>query len=712
MSAASRRIFFGGTIALFLAAFLVYWPALNGAFLWDDNLDLTENLALRDLRGLWRLWFAPPTLDYYPIKFTVQWVQWQLWGEHVLGYHVTNVLLHALGGVLLWRVFARLGLRFAWLGALIFVVHPLAVESVAWIAELKNVLSLPPLLLALLAWLDFDAHGAPRAYRRALAWFIVAMLCKTSVVMFPVTLVLFTWGKHDRITFSDARRLAPFFAVSLGLGLLTLWLQFGRALGGESLPLGGPLHRVALAGASLAFYTWKSLWPSGLLPIYPQWRVDPAAWWQLAPWVALVALAIAGGRARVTWGRPVLLGVGWFVLHLAPFLGFVPISFLRFTWVMDHFTYVPLPGLIGLALAGLERLRADCVGWVVGVGIASVLAVIAQRHAATYRDPHTFWSHTVAHHPDAWIARNNLGLALALQNDFAGAVREYEYALRVRPDYFEARMNLGNALRQLGRAEEGIAALRSAIQLRPNVSLAHYNLGLALLALNRPDEAYASLERAIQLQPNHADSLDVRGELLRVAGRHDEAQRDFHAALRSDPRHAYAHHHLAISLGATGRAPEALAYYETALRLKPDYLEARNNYAAALVAAGRGPEALAHFERVLQVRPEFVDARLNLALALIRLARADEAIRHLETLLRAQPGSLRVIYNLGVAQAARGRHDLAIAQFERALALDASFPSIHVGLAESLAATGRTAEARLRYAHARALDPALPERTF
>jgi len=701
-----------GAAAIVAAAFLIYWPALNGAFLWDDNLDLTENPALRDLRGLWRLWFAPPTLDYYPIKFTVQWVQWQLWGGHVVGYHVTNVALHALGGVLLWRVFDRLGLRFAWLGALLFVVHPLAVESVAWIAELKNVLSLPPLLLALLAWLDFDAHGARRDYRRALAWFIVAMLCKTSVVMFPVTLVLFTWWRHERITLSDARRLAPFFAVSLVLGLVTIWLQFGRALGGESLPLGGPLSRVALAGTSLAFYAWKSLWPSGLLPIYPQWRVDPAAWWHLAPWVGLIAVMMAGWRARATWGRPVLLGGGWFVLHLAPFVGFVPISFLRFTWVMDHFTYVALPGLIGLALAGLERLRADRVGWALGVGVAGVLAVMAQRHAATYRDPKTFWSHTVAHHPEAWIARNNLGLALALENDFAGAVREYEYALRVRPDYFEAQMNLGNALRQLGRAEEGIAALRAAVQLQPNVGLAHYNLGLALLALNRPEAAYASIERAIQLKPGHADSLDVRGELLRVAGRHDEAQRDFNAALRREPQHAYAHHHLAILLGATGRAQESLAHYETALRLKPDYIEARNNYAAALVATGRGAEALAHFERVLQARPEFFDARLNLALALIRLARADDAVGHLETLLRAQPGSLRVIYNLGVAHAARGRHDLAIAQFERALAIDASFPSIHVGLAESLAATGRPGEARLRYAHARALDPALPERTF
>lgn len=705
-------MFFGGTLALLFAAFLVYWPALHGAFLWDDTLDLTENLALRDLRGLWRLWFAPPTLDYYPIKFTVQWVQWQLWGEHVLGYHVTNVLLHALGGVLLARVFTRLGLRFAWLGALLFVVHPLAVESVAWIAELKNVLSLPPLLLALLAWLDFDERGERHDYRRALVWFIVAMLCKTSVVMFPVTLGLFTWWKHDRITFADARRLAPFFAVSLALGLLTIWLQFGRALGGEALPLGGPLHRVALAGTSLTFYAWKSLWPSGLLPIYPPWRVDPAAWWQFVPWIALVAGVVASWRARATWGRPVVFGVGWFVLHLVPFLGFVPISFMRFTWVMDHFTYVALPGLIGLALAGLARLRSDRIGWALGLGVAAVLAVNAQRHAATYRDPKTFWSHTVAHHPNAWIARNNLGLALATEKDLAGAVREYEHALRVRPDYFEARMNLGNALRLLGRAEEGIASLRAAIQLRPNVGLAHYNLGLALLALNRPEEAYPSIERAIQLKPAHADALDTRGELLRVAGRHDDAQRDFHAALRHDPRHAYAHHHLAISLGATGRPQESLAHYETALRRKPDYLEARNNYAAALVAAGRGTEALAHFERVLQARPEFVDARLNLALALLRLARPDDAVGHLETLLRAQPGSLRVLYNLGVAQAARGRHDFAIAQFERALALDASFPSIHVGLAESLAATGRTAEARLRYAHARALDPTLPERSF
>ncbi len=707
-----RRNSLFGAAAIFVAAFFVYWPALNGSFLWDDNLDITENLALRDLAGLWRIWFAPPTLDYYPLKFTVQWVQWQLWGTHVLGYHVTNVVLHALGALLLWRVFARLGLRYAWLGALIFTVHPLAVESVAWIAELKNTLSLPPLLIALLAWLDFDEHGAPRDYRRALAWFLVAMLCKTSVVMFPITLVLYTWWKHGRIHWNDTRRLAPFFAISLVLGLVTIWLQFGRALGGESLPLGGPLDRVALAGASLAFYTVKSLWPAGLLPIYPQWRIDPTAWWQLAPWVVLVVVAIVAWRARQTWGRHVGFGLGWFVLHLVPFLGFVPISFMRFTWVMDHLAYVALPGLIALALAGLQFFRASQAITAGGSILAVLLAFLAQRHATTYRDAKTFWSHTIAHHPDAWIARNNLGLALAETGDFAGAVREYEQALRLNPTYFEAKMNLGNALRQLGQAEAGLAELRAALKLKPNVALAHYNLGIALVALERHAEAYASFDRSLELNPGNADALDSRGELLRRAGRHEEAQRDFAAALHRDTRHFYAHNHLAISLGATGKTQEALAHFEAALKLKPDYAEARNNYATALVASGRTADAVKEFERIVATHPDFHEARLNFALVLSQVKRTDEAIAQFETVIRAQPNSLRAIYNLGLAYASQGRHDQAIDQFERALTLDGSFAAIHAGLAHSLAARGRTADARMRYAHARALDPTLPARTF
>lgn len=691
-------------------AFFVYWPALGGGWLWDDNVDLTDNLLLRDWRGLGKIWFTPTTLDYYPLKFTVQWIQWQLWGDNVTGYHLTNVVLHGCAGILLWRVFARLGLRFAWCGALLFIVHPLAVESVAWIAELKNALSLPPLLLALLAWFDHEESGGQRPYWKSVAWFLAAMLCKSSVVMFPVALLLFTWWKRGRIAISDARKLAPFFAIALVLGLVTIWFQFNRALDGDSVALGGWFSRLGLAGSSLSFYAWKAVWPAGLLPIYPQWQINPPSLWLLGPWAMIVVLTAWSWSRRAAWGRHALLGGGWFVLHLLPFVGFVPISFMRFTWVMDHFTYVALPGLIGLTLAGAQALPRPHFALTGLIATAALLTGISRIDAARYRDSRIFWEHAVAHHGRSAIAHNNLGRALADHDEWSRALGAFEEALRLNPASFEARLNLGNTLRKLGRTTESLEYLQAAVRQKPDVAAAHHALGQTQETLGRTDEAKASYQRALRLDPNYVVAMDSHGQSLARAGRHAEAQDVFTAALRANPKLPEVHHHLAMSLNAVGKTVEALAHFEDAARLAPDSAEAHNNLAAALVAAGRLADAVGSFERAVALRGEFIDARLNLGLVLRQLHREQEAVPHFEAVLRVQPGSLRGHYHLAVALAASGRSNEAIPHFERALQIDPRHAEIHEKFAEALAAIGRKTEASTHYAEARRLNPAIPAR--
>ncbi len=698
-----------GFLVICLAALAVYWPALTGPWLWDDDVDIPNNELLRNAAGLWRIWVSPTTLDYYPLKFTVQWVQWQLWGDAVLGYHLVNVALHAAGALLLWRVFARLGLRFAWLGALVFVVHPLNVESVAWMAELKNTLSLPPLLLALLAWFEFSDHGRRRDYRRALAWFLVALLCKTSVVMFPVALLLHAWWRRGTLARRDLTATAPFFALSLALGLVTLWFQAHRGMAGETVELGGPLARLALAGSSLAFYAGKALWPLDLFPIYPRWPIDPPAVWHALPWLGLGALAAFAGWRRRGLGRHLAFGVGWFVLHLAPVVGFVPISFMRFTWVMDHFAYVALPGLIGLALAALQ-VRPLRAGVVVAAGglVCLGLAAAARPYAATYASPRAFWTHALRGHPDAAVAHNNLGLAHYERGDLAGAIAAFENALRLDPGYFEARMNLGNMLARSGRADAGLALLAQAVAQRPRLAAAHYNHGVALKNAGRLPEALAAHTRAIELKPRFVDALDARGEVHRLAGRLEDARRDFLAALAVEPEHPEANQHLGIVLSTGGRIAEAIPFFESALRARPAYAEAHSNFAAALVAAGVTDRAIDHFVRALELRPDFFDARFNLGVVLTRVGRPAEAIPHLSQLLRSQPDNLRIHFNLANAYVGASRPADAVPHYEHALRLDASFAEIHVRLATALAALGRIEDARARYAQARRLDPSLP----
>lgn len=272
--------FAGGLAPGFLPAALivlavgwVFFPALHGGWFWDDYFEITHNAELRG--SLWKIWLAPVSPDYFPLKATVQWVQWRLWGDHVIGYHLTSVGLHLLSAFLLWRLFRRLGLPLAWVGGLLFAVHPLTIESVAWIAELKNTLSLPLVLLAMSAYLDYDERKRGPDYGRSLLLFAAAMLCKSSVVMFPVVILLHAWWKRGRFTREAFRASAAFFAVSLVLGLVTVWFQHHRAIGSVEIQTGGFFSRLAAAGLSVVFYLSKCFWPVGLLPNYPRWSVDP-----------------------------------------------------------------------------------------------------------------------------------------------------------------------------------------------------------------------------------------------------------------------------------------------------------------------------------------------------------------------------------------------------------------------------------------------------
>ena len=658
-SALDRRRFGLGALGLTLLAFAIYGPALRGGWLFDDELDVTGNLLLRDAAGLWKIWFSPAGLyDYYPLKYSVQWLQWQLWGTDTLGYHVTNVALHVASALLFWRVLSRLGGRHGWLGAALFVVHPLAVESVAWITELKNTLSLPFLLLAFLRYLDFDEHGRRRDLVAAVLLFLAALLCKTSVVMFPVTLLLHAWWRRGALGPRDLRVAAPFFALSLVLGLVTLWFQQHRAIGGAVVtfdPVGGWLARVACAGSSLAFYVAKAAVPVNLMTIYPQWPVDPPAAWLFLPWLALVAVAAWSWARRATWGRHVIFGAGWFVLHLVPVLGFVPISSQRFTWVMDHLAYVPLLGALGLVAAGvgvgLARMRADG-RMLVQAAVAIVclaLALASRRHAATFRSEEALWTHNVERNPRAWLALYNLGTLAGNAGRSDDAIRWYRRALEVRPDYPEAWNNLGNELRNRGRFTEAIPAYERVIELNPRHFAARNNLGASLAAVGRVPEAVARCEEA----------------------------------LRINPRFPLAHRNLGAILTHTGELERAIAHLAEALKLQPAFPEAKSDLADALLllgnraaAEGRNGDALAHFERAAEAKPDLAEAHHNAGVMLTRLARPADAIPRLKRALQAKPGYADALLSLALAFQATGNVSEAVAHYEAARKLRPELPPI------------------------------------
>jgi len=502
----TRRLVFLQAALIILAGWWVYFPALHGGWLWDDNTDITENPVLRDPAGIWKIWFAPTSLDFYPLKASVQWIQWRLWGLDPFGYHVTNVVLHLICALLLWRVLSKLGVRLAWLGGLLFVIHPMAVESVAWIVELKNVMSLAFLLGALLAYIDYDESKSTRSYGWAAALFLAAMLSKTSVVMFPFVLLLYCWWKRGRISRRDLKSSAPFFAISLGLGIVTLWLQQHRAIGAAVIPLGSIASRLAAAGLAAAYYLWKCVLPLNLVPIPPRWNVIPPSLLQFLPWIFFAALAAGLWSKRAGPARHALFALGFFLLSLAPILGFVTVSFMRITGVMDHLAYVALAGVVGLAAAGvgaaLHRVAPVRRGWAIGAvaGICALLAAASHSYARVFSDNEGFWAYTLEHNPEAWVAEYNLGLALIEANRVPDAIGHFERALRLHPDYPEAENNLADALCETGRLAEAIPHFEAALRLGPDDPVVRYNFGLALRRLGRPAEAREQWAAAARLQ--------------------------------------------------------------------------------------------------------------------------------------------------------------------------------------------------------------------
>jgi Tfp pilus assembly protein PilF len=527
---------------------LVFWPALWGSWVWDDVFYVTGNPLLHDPARLWKAWLEPGSfIEYYPLEQTIQWAQWRCWGEDTLPYHLTNLALHLVSGCLVWRLLDRFHLRAAWLGGLLFVIHPMNVESVAYISELKNALSLPPFLLACLAWIDFEEQGRRRDYLLALGFFVVAMLCKITMVMFPFVLLLYAWWKRGRINAADVVRAAPFFLISLLLGLVTISAgDHFSGLDPARMPAvsAGPLAaRLLLVGETMAFSFASLFWPATPQPICPQWDIG-STWLSALPWLAaIVAFAFCWSR-RARWGRHALLGLGFFFLNLLPISGIFPAPYLSFTWTMDHFLYLPMIGLIGLVVAGWEEIhfrlpalyrRADMVILVV---LALLLTARAQDAAAAWADPESLWRDTVAHNPGAWLAHYNLGNELRLQKRPEEAAAEYRAALRINPGFAWAQDNLGLALSDLpGHEDEAIAAYREALRLRPGLAEAHNNLGNALLRdPTRLLDAIAEYRAALELQPNLvAAHYNLGVALEQLPDRQEEAKVEFREALRLDP---------------------------------------------------------------------------------------------------------------------------------------------------------------------------------
>jgi len=584
---------------------------------------------------------------------SVEWIEWRLWGENTLGYHLVRVGVHLLGALLLWRLLAKFNLRLAWLGGLLFAIHPAVVESVAWIAELKNTLSLAPFLLAACAWIDFDRDQKRRDYFLSLGCFIFAALCKSTMVMFPVVILLYAWWRRDRIGWNDVKVAVPFFVVSLVIGIVTV--DFVHPLLGEK-PMDA-VSRFVLAGQAIAFYFFNSVWPVGLLPIYHKWIVDPSSPEQWLPWPALASVLAACWIRRAGWGRHALLGLGFFLINLAPFAGFSQAAYMGFTWVMDHMLYIPLIGLIGLFVAGLERLDGMLPGsirpfaiWLVAIVMVG-LGLESHTYAAMYGNPLALWTYAFRGNPDSWVVRINLGEALAQQGRLADAVAQFQAADQLDPNQGDVHADLGKAYNQMGRLPEALSEYETALKLKPKDANLPYALGNILVRLHRIPEATERYQQALQFDPRYFAAHYALGCILLGSNRVPEAIDHLQQALQIDPGHAEVHGALGRALLQMNQLPEAANQLQLAIQLAPNDAKARTDFGVALARMRQFPEALEQFEAVLKLDPNDVEARNNLGSIFLVTGRFPEAIEQYQAALRLEPGFVAAQKNLLRAQA-------------------------------------------------------------
>lgn len=497
-----------GIAFIFILTLVVFFPALLAGFIWDDTA-VTNNPLLRTLDGLWKIWFVPQAnfheLHYWPIVYTLFWFEQHLWGNNAFGYHLLNILLHALNAVLLWNILQKMELKGAWFASLIFALHPVHVESVAWIIERKDVLSTSFYLASFLCYLIFLDKKFRQFYFLSLLLFIGAMLSKSMAISLPIAILLYVWWKTGKVTKSALVPLVPFFGIALILtGIDIRLVHQHSSLANLALT---SLDKIIIAGKSVWFYLWKLILPVNLMTVYPRWNFDSSAISQYGYFISFLIglIVLYFGRKKV--GRGPLTAFLFFFITLAPTLGFIEFSFMYHSFVADRFLYLPSIGLLILfgsfAATVYHRVKTDYQPLlrIAGLLLLAVYTFLTWKQSELYYNDEKLFSHNIALNSNAWLAYNNLGLALAEKNKYEDAFLCYQKAITLNPEFVYPYNNLGNLFLEEMNPKEAEHYFSLAINKKPEYAEAHNNLGIALAQQGRLPEAITQFQQAVQLNP-------------------------------------------------------------------------------------------------------------------------------------------------------------------------------------------------------------------
>ncbi len=669
------------SLALIVATAVAYLPAWNGKPIWDDNAHITQP-ELRSWHGLVEVWTqVGATQQYYPLVHSVFWIEQKLWGDSVLGYHLINIFLHGFAAIVLLQILLRLKVPGAWLAAGLFALHPVQVESVAWISEIKNTLSGLFFFCSILAYLNFDQNRSRVAYFGSLALFLFGLMCKTAIAPLPAIILAVLWWRRGRLRLrDDVVPSLPFFGLGIGAGLFTAWVE-RNFVGAHGIAFQlSILQRCLIAARDFWFYLFKLLWPVKLTFIYPRWQISGAIWWQyLFPLTLILLLALIWRLGKKNRGP--LAAVLVFLGLLFPALGFINVYPFIYSFVADHFQYLACVGPLTLFAAGMTMaLDSIAPGKVllrptISFLLLLTLGALSWRQCRDYRDIETLWRTTIARNPDCWMAYSNLGSFLSAHGDANEAIADFRKALGIWPNQSKDHNNLGKALVQKGRIAEAMDHFQTALRVSPDDPDTESNIGAASLQQGDADEAISHLRRAVEKWPRHAQGHINLGNALLQNREIDAAIAEYEKTLALPFDHAESHYSIGTALRQKGDVEEAIVHYRKALELRPDYANAHNNLANALRQQGRTEEAVHEYEAALKSEPDSILAGNNLAWILATSPNASvrdgaKAVQLAQRANRLSGGSDPIIlHTLAAAYAENRQFSEAVNAAQRALEL-------------------------------------------
>jgi len=742
--------------ALIAAIFLAYYPAWHGGFIWDDDTHLLDNPVLKT-GGVARAWIPGNfRINYWPLTFMVYRLEFETWGLEPLGFHLVNIALHAVSALLVWRVLVELNVPGAMVAAAIFALHPVNVESVAWITQLKGLLSLLFALVSTLFYLRYDRLRAPslalqasfasrndtnlrRAqmegqgnidrthiasrndaslkrkqrngwllYAAAIAAFGLSTLAKVMMITLPVVLLACVWWRRGSIERRDLVRMVPYLLIGAFMTGLEFWSQQRVQAGDDVRADSSVLGRAAVAGWAVWFYLGKLLWPLDLRVFYPRWKIDEESLLSYLPGLLLAILFAVALWRRRSWGRPVVMLLVGYVGLLLPVLGFANIYFMRYSLVADHWQYAAT--IVPCAMLTAAAAWVARGGWMASRERKRPEAADAASGRLRSR---------LATHPLSWVLALTLLAGLAYQtwrqsHLYTDIDTLWNVTLAKDPNCWMAHNNFGMVLAGRGQLDEAIDHYHKAIEIKPDHVGAYVNLGRVSAGRGQVDEAIDYYRKALDIKPDFAEAHNQLGLALAGRGQYDEAIDHYRKAVEIKPDFALAHNNLGLALAGRGQFDEAVLQYRTALEIMPDFVDAHINIGAALADRGLIDDAIAEYQKALVVKPRSASAHFNLALAMGDRNQIDQAIDHYRKALDIDPDLDRAHNNLGKAltdrkqvdeAAYREQVDEAIAHYRKALAIKPDYLEAHVNLGSALAGRRQFDEAINHYRKALEIKP-------